>query len=137
MKKKAGVVIGVGFLFIIVAVAIWAVVSTLSEASLTIDADDITLSWISEESLVSGCTARNDTDEDWEGMVSLEVRNLDNETLCDYTTKSWLDKKVKSGEKATVYMKIPFDEIKGRYTEDTIIVHYSWGMYGAKKKFKI
>ncbi len=136
MKKKAGIVVGAGFLLVVVVALVIALLPS-GKGKLTIEPDDIGLSWISEESLVSQCTARNESDKDWQGMVSMEIRNLDGEKLCDYTTESWMHKKVKTGEKITVYMKIPFDEIKGRYTEDTIIVHYSWGMYGAKKKFKI
>ena len=136
MKSKAGLV-GAVLLVIIVLAVILAVVWQASEVELTIRPDDVTLSWISEKSLVTQCSARNDTDKDWEGMVSLEVRNLDGETLCDYTTDSWLDKEVKSGEKTTVTMKIPFDEINGRYTEDTVILRYSWGTQTVEKEFRI
>jgi len=136
MRKKGCLVVGMGFLFIVIValvVAFWPSES----GKLTIKPDNIGLSWISEESLVSQCTAHNESDEDWEGMVSMQIRNLDGKALSDYTTESWLRKKVKSGEKVTVYMKIPFEEIEGRYTDDTIVVYYSWGMYGAKKEFKL
>lgn len=134
--KKPGVTFGIGVLVIViiaVVIALWP----SGQGKLTVAPDDITLSWISKESLVAGCTAQNDSDKEWKGMVSLAIRTLDGKTLCDYTTKEWQNKIVKSGETARVFMKIPFSEIEGRYTEDTVIVSYTWGGYGAKKEFKI
>lgn len=137
MKRKAGVVVGVGFLFIVIialAVALWP------SSKLILDSEKVNLQWQDDKTLFIECFARNDTDKDWAGMVNIQIDNLEGKTLWNGTADSWkkrLNKKVESGEGAWVSTMIPFSRIKGRYTEDTIIVRFLWGGQRVEKKFKL
>lgn len=134
MKKKAGVAVGVGFLFIVI---IALVVALWPSQKLTLDPDKISLQWQGDKTLFTESFARNDTGKDWTGMVSIEIDNLAGKTLWNRTAEDWTNKKVESGKGAWVSTTIPFSDIRGRYTEDTIIVRFLWGSHRVEQKFKI
>ena len=97
MKKKGSVIIGIGFLFIVIialAVALWP------SHKLTLDADKISLQWQGDKTLFTESFAKNDTGKDWTGMVSIQIDNLEGKTLWNRTAESWLNKKVESEKRA-------------------------------------
>lgn len=134
MKKKASVVVGVGFLFIVI---IAVVVTLWPSQKLTLDANKISLQWQGDKTLFTESFAKNDTDKDWTGMVSIQIDNLEGKTLWNRTAEGWINKKVESGKGAWVNTMIPFADIKERYTNDTIIIRFSWGSQRVEKKFKL
>jgi len=136
MKKKGSLVVGVGLLFIVIValvVALWP----SGSGQLSIGSDDIYVKWWDDKTLWAKCDAKNESDKDWEEWVMLYVENLDGKTLYDCTKESWLSMKIKKGEKTWVGAKIPFEEIKGQYSDDTIVVRFNWGSQKVEKEFKL
>lgn len=136
MKKTTKIGLG-AFGIIIALIALWAIISTLLEPKVTFGPDDIKLEWLNNNTLLSSCYVKNNSNKDWEGSVMIYITNLDDDTLSFYTIKDLANKTVKSKQRGWASLKIPFADIKGRYTENTIRIRWTWGTSTVRKAFKL
>lgn len=137
MKKKRRVELTV--IFILIAVIVIGLFFLSAKGpELMLDPSDILLEWRdNHKTLFTQSYAWNKTNRDWEGAVDMNVYNTDGEPIYASLDVGGVRVSIKAGERLSLSAKIPFSQIRGFYSDNSIIIRWIWESQEVERRFKI
>jgi len=85
--------------------------------------------------ITTQCYVENHSEQDWGGSVKMTVYNTKGDVIYVSFDAAWPEFCVKAGDRDYLLAKIPFKEIRGMYTDDTIVIRWEWGKQKAETAF--
>lgn len=137
MKRKMKVELTI--IFILIAVSLIGLFfSSAKGPELMLDPSDILLEWKdNHETLFTQSCAWNKTDRNWEGAVDMNVYNTDGELIYASLDDGGVRVSIKAGERLSLSAKIPFSQIRGFYSDNSIVIRWNWESQEVERRFKI
>lgn len=122
MKRKTRVELTI--IFILIAASLTGLFFLSAKGpELTLDPSDMTLEWVdNHKTLLTQSCAPNETDRDWAGAVNMNVYNTDGELIYACLDVGGTRISIEAGERLSLSAKIPFSQIRGFYSDDSIII---------------